>query len=67
MKMNNINIMFLKQFFCFLIWTRFIYEKNISLASGMNHISLDVSSIDPGMYLLLINTPEGILRQKVNK
>ena len=46
---------------------QFIYEKNISLASGMNHISLDVSSIDPGMYLLLIKTPEGILRQKVNK
>jgi len=44
-----------------------IYEKNVSLISGMNHISLDVSSIDPGMYVLMIETPEGILRQKVNK
>jgi PKD repeat protein len=46
---------------------QFIYEKDEGIVSGTNHLSLDISGLKPGMYLMTIETPQGILRQKINK
>jgi hypothetical protein len=44
-----------------------IYNTDRSLVDGLNHISLDLNDFDPGMYILVINTPQGIIREKISK
>ena len=46
---------------------QFIHEKDASLVNGTNHLTLDVSDLKPGMYLITIETPQGIFRQKISK
>jgi PKD repeat protein len=46
---------------------QFIYEKEAGIVSGINHLSLDISDLKSGIYLLTLETPQGILRHKINK
>jgi PKD repeat protein len=46
---------------------QFLFDKRISLVTGLNHINLDVSELKPGTYILMMNTPQGVLRSRINK
>ena len=46
---------------------QFILDKKASLVTGLNHINLDVSDLKPGIYILIMNTPQGVIRHRINK
>jgi PKD repeat protein len=46
---------------------QFLLDKKVSLITGLNHINLDVSDFKPGIYILMMNTPQGVIRHRINK
>ena len=46
---------------------QFLLDKKASLVTGLNHINLDISELKPGIYILMMNTPQGVIRNRINK
>ncbi len=46
---------------------QFMLDKKASLVTGLNYINLDISELKPGIYILTMNTPQGVIRHRINK
>jgi PKD repeat protein len=46
---------------------QFLLDKKTSLVTGLNHINLELSELKPGIYILIMNTPQGVIRHRINK